>query len=359
MTKTIETMLLEWSFYLFSAFVCGFAQGTISFTASPVIVPLLLGLLNFDIMSSLFISVMIDLTGSIVLSFIYGYHKKVIIFSGICFGMLQIPMEILLPILTRNLILKYSNFLKGNIPFLPLFLGVFFFIRGIIKFIRAKILKKKNSENENEEDDIIESYLKESIDEDVNEESNEPNICVEKIRKIKNFVKEEFKENREYPSIDKPETNGFIENSIYRIRGNSGEDIIFLENLPFKLLRILFLCIAVFISSCSNGLLYKGGGFAINIIIHFFFRQKHSVSTGTACFISSFGLIGLALSFIGRNELLNYRLFSHLITGLIASSFGAICGANWVIYFSDIFVFLMIGVTMLLIGGISMLQAYI
>eukprot|EP01080_Neovahlkampfia_damariscottae_P009168 gene9168-1256_t len=336
--QTIETMIFEWCFFIFTSFVCGFAQGTISFTATPVIVPLLLGILKFNLMSSLFISVMIDLANTMVLSCIYGYHKKIIFFSGVCFGLLQMPMEIIIPILMRGFLLKYSR--------------IFFLIRGTIKFIKSKISKKKNEKivDESEYSD------EERVNNDENSEDID-NIFLSIFKKIKHFIGEEMKENHEYPEVEKPKTNGFYENLIYKIRGKSGEDIIFLENLPFKAIRLLIFTLAIFINSFTDGLLYKGGGFAINLGIHFLFRQKHSVSTGTACFISMFGLSGLAISFIGRAELLKYTIISRLIVGLIFSSFGAICGANWVLYFSDIFVYLMIGFTMFLIGSISIIQA--
>jgi hypothetical protein len=293
---------------------------------------------------------MIDLSSSLLLVFIYRYHKKIIVFSGICFGLIQLPPTIILPILLRQFLQQHVDLLKGNVPFIPLLLSLMFILRGFTNLIRSKLFKKKLKFKD---DEIIE--LK---DEDEPREGFEESGVLKYVNIVKYFVNEELKEHS-YPEMEAPLNSDLCENLKYKLKGNPGEDILFLPNLPYKTLRIVLFTVIVLVNSCTNGILFKGGGFGINMIIHFFFRQKHSVSTATSCFISVFSLIGLSVSFIGQSSILTWQVLYHLIGGVFLSSLGAFFGSIWVIYFSEIWVFFVVGFNMLIVGIISILQTFL
>jgi uncharacterized membrane protein YfcA len=348
--KSNERILLEWCLFLFSSFMCGFAQGTISFTAAPVLIPLLLNFLNFELTTCFFISVMIDLSSSLLLVVIYRYHKKLIVFSGVCFGFLQLPATIILPILLRQFLLEHVELLKGNIPFLPILMSFMFIFRGFTNLIHSKLFKKKKNKSTEESVELEQT--------DEPKEIKDQSFLKKNINVVKSFIHEELKEHS-YPKEELASNSTFYENLKFKLKGNPGEDILFHPNVSFKSLRILLFGFLVFVNSLTDGMLYKGGGFGINLFIHFIFKQKHSVSTATACFMSVFSYLGLSISFIGQTSILTMEVLYHLIGGIFFSSLGAFFGSIWVIYFSDVWVFFVVGFNLLIVGIISILQTFI
>lgn len=136
-------MVEFWVFVLIfipMALLIGVATASISFTAWNIVVPLVFVGFNFEIYNALFISILIDLVDSLILTIIYAKNKRVNFKDGWIWSIPTLIGALLsFYFISESFLTNNPEFLRGSIGYILLILGFFFILKGYKGIKKSKV----------------------------------------------------------------------------------------------------------------------------------------------------------------------------------------------------------------------------
>lgn len=342
--KMTWQLVLGWILFALLSLLCGVAASTITFTAWGLIVPLMLNILKFDIYSTLFTAAFLDFINSGLLTVIYALEKKVAFVSGTAIGLVQALCAVFVALLTWTVLERYQNILKGGVSVVPFIIGIFFLIKVVITVWKSRRRKKLDKNDEVEMKEQIEMQKIETQEEiEMQEQNTSSEISNSSDKDIKGV--EEFQKRNLHLKI------------LNRCSAEK-EANLFSTNISKRWLRILLLILVAMLNGSLGGFLYISGGMNINIAMMILFQMKLGYSTATSCWITTITTFALCLLFIGR-QIFTLQLLYIMTICVPLSICGALIGAIFMLNISDLLIYMLITVTMLILGTLSTIVYFI
>jgi len=288
--------------------IIGIASASIGFSSWLLVLPLLFVGFDYDLFDAIFTSVCIDLLNGIALTVLYARIKKVDWIYGVAFGILGTGGAIGGVFFAKTILSRFSQIVKGSIPYAVFVIGIGFLIRGIV-FWRRHRKEKQN---------VVPDLQSEVVP------------IVTQINNDKETI------------TLLPQTRWKPDSRVVWI-----------------VLHLVFAVIAV-ICGAFSGILGFGSGMNFVVLFMIIFRLELPLATGTGCFIVAQLMLAVGIGYVAGLVPLSLGSIWHItLISMGGSLVGVLLGMLFQAKISQVMVNFFIAGILVILGIIGTIQKFV
>ncbi|KAJ1629398.1 hypothetical protein T492DRAFT_1011154 [Pavlovales sp. CCMP2436] len=369
--------------------IMGFALATVGFTCWNLAVPLYLNLFAFHLFDALFLTVLMDLTGSLVLGYLYSRKGRVDFGFVLRFGPICGLVAFTSAKLGEPILLSHQKLLKGTVGYIPFLYAVAFLAKARTSLREGESGADAPDAFEHSKSSSIPltaRYGSSSDDEvfiamgngDAHDHADRPNDGDGHAKEHGAANGQADEHARGVPGLPHPagirvdSDDAWPDTSQERgawLRGTLASVWYspILENQrrrvsPAAMRAKLVSCAACMVGcGVIGGILYFGGGVIfVTVILFLFYHDDLPLVTGTGCMLMSCVCLGLMATFIDRPAVqLDSELPTYAALVLPCVMLGTALSSHMMLYLSRTSVLLLVSLVALVMGVLITFQRQI